>query len=604
MKKRIILLILIIYSNNLISQVDAPSKLPSERLDSEYFNDTSVGFSNSQHITLVNNAGDDSATLQTVINTLSEQGGGVIKIPSGIWELGEIKILSDVHLMFDENAVVKPVLSQLDNKSIFLLGFTGSEISNISIRAISGKFTIDMTHLPYNETRITPFNVKNVKNFMVAGCFVKDKRTIHATMNCGVSPFNGVWSGPKNGLIKDITVHDAHDGYGAIQVRVGEHLYFKNIESLLGGSTLRIETDAHEASNAPREFTRISEISGYNIKCNQGNSALMIQPWGMTNGWFDVEKVQATSCGVTVRIDRAFTGINDEHIGSFDSDSRITNVISTYGTKAHVKDGNIKSIPCSLRDLVSPTPIEGTNGRFFATPTIAPILYNASHTVNDDPRYYKVHIPSENQIKAHSFNFPENSLMVSRWNNTNPNCVVNTEFRYVKSLTVTPEVMNIKINETKYLEKTIKPKNATNHGVSWVSDNESVAFVDQWGAVTGIKDGTATITINTTDGNFVQTVTVNVEKTLSTADIHKNEISVKIYPNPFKQEDVNIDLGASLVRPRIAIYNLNGQLLFEKKYSNRNKIVIHESDLELSKGIYLITIKSSNQFLSKKLIVN
>ncbi|MBB3696500.1 Ig-like domain-containing protein [Flammeovirga yaeyamensis] len=599
-----IIITLLFGSITAFAQVEAPSKLPSERLESEFFTDNTDSYSEAQRITLSNNPGDDSPTLQGHINALSKSGGGVITIPEGTWELGEIVLLSDVHLMFDENAIVKPVLSNKTDKSIFIMGFAGASISNISIRSLSGQFTIDMSEISY-DLRVLPFNVKDLENFMIAGCHVIDKRTVHSTVNCGVSANNGVWAGARLGLVKDITVENAHDGYGAVQVRVGDRLHFKNIISLSGGATLRIETDAHETSgyNAPREITRISEISGYNIKCNEGNSAVMIQPWGITNGWFDVEKIEATSCMATVRIDRAFVDRDADDIGSFDIDSRITDVTSTYGLKAHIKDGNFKSVPCHMRDMMNDTPVEGTGGRFFEGPTIAPILYTASSVADEDPRYYKVHIPSENELASKSFNFPENSLIVSRWSNTNQNCTSNTDIISVSNLEINPSILKIGIGETDNLIQTISPTTATNQGVSWTSADESIAYVDQWGAVTGINNGKTIITINTTDGNFIATVPIYVGDAILNIEKEVNN-SLHIYPNPYNHKDLYIDFNNPMNNVSMSIHNINGERVFYKYYSGLMKSIhISDSKLKLMNGLYIINLRSDNFHISRKLVV-
>ena len=64
---------------------------------------------------------------------------------------------------------------------------------------------------------------------------------------------------------------------------------------------------------------------------------------------------------------------------------------------------------------------------------------------------------------------------------------------------------------TSQLTATVQPSNATNKGVTWSSDNETVATV-QNGTVTAVKEGTATITVTTADGGFTDTCTVTVEK--------------------------------------------------------------------------------------------
>ena len=57
---------------------------------------------------------------------------------------------------------------------------------------------------------------------------------------------------------------------------------------------------------------------------------------------------------------------------------------------------------------------------------------------------------------------------------------------------------------------TIAPANATVQTVTWSSDDDTVASVDNAGKVTGESAGTATITVTTTDGDFTDTCAVTV----------------------------------------------------------------------------------------------
>jgi hypothetical protein len=57
---------------------------------------------------------------------------------------------------------------------------------------------------------------------------------------------------------------------------------------------------------------------------------------------------------------------------------------------------------------------------------------------------------------------------------------------------------------------TVIPTNATNQKVSWTSDAESIASVDQNGKVSAIVAGEATITVTTEDGDYVADCTVTV----------------------------------------------------------------------------------------------
>ena len=63
------------------------------------------------------------------------------------------------------------------------------------------------------------------------------------------------------------------------------------------------------------------------------------------------------------------------------------------------------------------------------------------------------------------------------------------------------ETLSVKTGESKTPSYTVNPAEATNKAVSFKSDNTAVATVNETtGEVTGVKEGTATITITTADG--------------------------------------------------------------------------------------------------------
>ena len=86
------------------------------------------------------------------------------------------------------------------------------------------------------------------------------------------------------------------------------------------------------------------------------------------------------------------------------------------------------------------------------------------------------------------------------------------------------QVTGVSLNKTTHtidtgesftLTATVAPLNATNKGVTWASDNESVVTVDQNGTVSaaaGVTEGSAVITATTKDGGFTATCTVKVGK--------------------------------------------------------------------------------------------
>ena len=96
------------------------------------------------------------------------------------------------------------------------------------------------------------------------------------------------------------------------------------------------------------------------------------------------------------------------------------------------------------------------------------------------------------------------------------------EARYTASGTKASEVavtgvnldkteLTIEEEESYSLIATITPSNATNKRLVWTSDDEDVAKVEN-GKVTGLKVGTANITVTTEDGDFTETCKVTVVK--------------------------------------------------------------------------------------------
>ncbi len=68
------------------------------------------------------------------------------------------------------------------------------------------------------------------------------------------------------------------------------------------------------------------------------------------------------------------------------------------------------------------------------------------------------------------------------------------------------------VGGTVTLVATVAPENATNKKMTWKSDKTDIATVDANGKVTGVKAGTATITVTTEDGNKTATCKVTVQE--------------------------------------------------------------------------------------------
>lgn len=101
----------------------------------------------------------------------------------------------------------------------------------------------------------------------------------------------------------------------------------------------------------------------------------------------------------------------------------------------------------------------------------------------------------------------------------------------VESVNLDKTSLSINKGSNYTLTATITPSNATNKSLTWKSDNEKVATVSN-GKVTGVSEGTVTITVITEDGNYSATCKVTV-----TEVTNKDEAQDK--PGTSGTEDTN-----------------------------------------------------------------
>ena len=80
----------------------------------------------------------------------------------------------------------------------------------------------------------------------------------------------------------------------------------------------------------------------------------------------------------------------------------------------------------------------------------------------------------------------------------------------VTGVSVSPTSASIEVNETVTLIATVSPEDADNKNVTWSSSNNSVATVSSTGIVTGVGEGSATITVTTEDGGYTATSSITV----------------------------------------------------------------------------------------------
>lgn len=81
----------------------------------------------------------------------------------------------------------------------------------------------------------------------------------------------------------------------------------------------------------------------------------------------------------------------------------------------------------------------------------------------------------------------------------------------VTGVGLSPSADIIAVDETLQLVATVYPTNASNKNVTYSSSDDSIATVSATGLVTGVAEGTATITVTTADGSKTDTCSITVE---------------------------------------------------------------------------------------------
>ena len=92
----------------------------------------------------------------------------------------------------------------------------------------------------------------------------------------------------------------------------------------------------------------------------------------------------------------------------------------------------------------------------------------------------------------------------------------------VESVSLNESNVNLSLGKSYFLYPTVMPSGATNRSVSWSSSDPSVVAVNQTGALSALKVGTATISVKTADGGK----TASCKITVSAGDIAVQSVSL------------------------------------------------------------------------------
>ena len=98
----------------------------------------------------------------------------------------------------------------------------------------------------------------------------------------------------------------------------------------------------------------------------------------------------------------------------------------------------------------------------------------------------------------------------------------------VTEVSLNKTTLELTVEGTETLTATVKPDNASDKSVSWTSSDTAIATVDTNGKVTGVKEGTATITATTKDGGKKAECKVTIKEKTTEVSISLDKISASM----------------------------------------------------------------------------
>jgi pectate lyase len=168
----------------------------------------------------------------------------------------------------------------------------------------------------------------------------------------------------------------------------------------------------------------------------------------------------------------------------------------------------------------------------------------------------------------------------------------------VSNISVSPTSATVDVGASEQIFTVIEPFCAGDQNVSWSSGDTTVARVSTIGLVTGVGEGSATITVTTADGGFTASTGITVRYPLYITTVKSGRV-VDIYPVPFTDQ-LHIELGSEPAAPvDFFLYDNTGRLILHEKVLD----MIHQIDvIDLKEGLYLARIAGATVNVVKPVI--
>jgi len=157
----------------------------------------------------------------------------------------------------------------------------------------------------------------------------------------------------------------------------------------------------------------------------------------------------------------------------------------------------------------------------------------------------------------------------------------------------------IPADSTELLTATIAPETVANKKVTWSSSNTDVATVSSNGLVTGVSEGTSTITVITENGarNATCLITVVVVSKKALDVLESQEEPLNVYPNPAHDQITVSGLQESGI---LTLFDVAGRQLIKHQIVSPQETI---SVSHLPQGYHVIMVVQGKNIITAKILV-
>ena len=205
-------------------------------------------------------------------------------------------------------------------------------------------------------------------------------------------------------------------------------------------------------------------------------------------------------------------------------------------------------------------------------------------------------IVSVNEVSGYIEGLKEGTAVITvrtLINDKTSECIVNVTDRniLVNDINVNEKYVSLAVGYTQSLTYQTSPSNATELNLKFSSSDSSVATVSANGIVTGVKEGSAIITVSSANGAVRDTSYVTVYKTGTSTVSDGESIRTETYPESINilSESANLSVGTtSQLIAEVLPSNTNQNISWSS--SNSNVVTVDSNGLLTAKGVGTATI--------------